>query len=85
MYGGPAVYRWTVIGNLFQFAYLGCPSRNSLHHGELFVLLPCFWRDREKLTLGDGDGDVQGAVDDFADDGRVFDRSGVSVLLKQKR
>jgi hypothetical protein len=76
VYGAAAVYRWTVVGNLFQFAYLGCPSRNSLCRGELFVLLPCFWRDGEKLVLGDGDGDVQGAVDDFADDGGVFNGGG---------
>jgi hypothetical protein len=73
VYGAAAVYRRSVIGNLFQFAYLGCPSGNSSCRGKLFVLLLCFWRDGEKLALGDGDRDVQGAVDDFADDGGVFD------------
>jgi hypothetical protein len=47
---------------------------------ELFVLLPCFWGDGEKLMLGDGDGDVQGVVEDFADDDWVFNRGGVVVL-----
>jgi hypothetical protein len=80
MYGAAAVYCQSVVGNLFQFAYLVRPSGNSLRRGELFVLLPCFWRDGEKLVLGDGDRDVQGTVDDFADDGGVFNGGGVSIL-----
>jgi hypothetical protein len=80
MYGATTVYFRAVVRNLFQFADLGCPSGNSSCCGELFVLLPCFWGDGEQLALDDGDGDVQGAVDDFADDGRVFDRGGVAVL-----
>jgi hypothetical protein len=42
--------------------------------------LYCFHADGVKLALSDGDGDIQGAVDDFADDGRVFSRGGVAVL-----
>jgi hypothetical protein len=80
MYGATAIYCQAVVRNLFQFSDLSCPSRNLSCCGELFVLLLCFWGDGEKLVLGDGDGDVQGAVDDFADDGEVFDGGGVAVL-----
>jgi hypothetical protein len=80
MYGTTAVYYQAVFRYLFQLANLGRPSGNSSCRGELFVLLSGFWGDGKELALGDGDGDVQDAVDNLSYDGRVFDGGGVTVL-----
>jgi hypothetical protein len=64
MYGAPTVYCQAVFRNFFQFTNLYCPSGNLSCCGELFVLFPSFRGDGKELALGDGDGDVQGTVDD---------------------
>jgi hypothetical protein len=80
MYGAPAVYCQAVIRGFFQFTNLCCPCRNLSHCGEFIVLFLCFRGDGKELALGDGDGDVQGTVDNFVDYGRVFNRGGVAIL-----
>jgi hypothetical protein len=80
MYCGAALYCQAVIRGFFQFTDLCCPCRNSLHCGEFLVLFLCFQGDGKELMLGDGDRDVQGMVDNFADHGRIFNGGGVAVL-----
>jgi hypothetical protein len=71
VYGGPTVYCQAVVGDFLQFTELCCSCRNLSCCGELLVLLSGFRGNGKEFTLGDGDRDVQGTVDNFAGDGRV--------------
>jgi hypothetical protein len=83
VYHTATVYCWAVVRDFLQLTNFHCSSRHSPCHGQFFVLLLCFWGDGEQFSLSDGNGDIEGTVNNFEDDSRVLDGGGVVVLWTQ--
>jgi hypothetical protein len=51
-----------------------------LRRSQFLILHPRLWGDGQEFSLSDGDGDIEGMVDNFEDDGWVLNGGGIAVL-----